>query len=160
MGIHRSNLWKYCVKIYTASMSIWRMKIVFLAKQYGCSTASFKIRILKGLYLHNEKVLEAYILLDLYWEYTLLGTYWAPILGEGRKLKGVNWSPKFENFEKKIEKLCWINSAKINYFRVSILNLIRCLKLSFRWIRGAKNKRSIRGAKINDSKFDSKGGEN
>ena len=23
-----------------------------------------------------------------------------------RKLKGVNWSPKFEKFEKKIEKLC------------------------------------------------------
>ena len=43
--------------------------IVFLAKQYGCSTASFKIRILKGSYLQNEKVLEAQILSGLYWEY-------------------------------------------------------------------------------------------
>ena len=70
-----------------------------------------------------------------------------------RKLKGENWSPKFEKFE----KMCRINSAKINYFRVSILNLISSLKLSFRWIIGAKNKRSIRGAKINVSKFDSRG---
>ena len=44
-------------------MSILRMKIVFLAKKYGCSTAPFKIkiRVLKGLYLQNEKVLEAQI---------------------------------------------------------------------------------------------------
>ena len=69
-----------------------------------------------------------------------------------RKLKGVNWSPKFEKFE----KLCWIK--KITYFVVSILNLVSSLKLSFRSIRGTKNKRSIRGAKINGSNFDSRGG--
>ena len=83
----------------------------------------------------------------------LKGANWEPKFGEGRKLKGVNWSPKFEKFE----KLCWINSAKITYFMVSILNLISSLKLSFRSIRGAKNNRSIRGAKINGSNFDSRG---
>ena len=50
------------------------MKTVFLAKQYGRYTASFKIRILKGLYLRNEKVLEAQILSYLYWEY-IFGIY-------------------------------------------------------------------------------------
>ena len=45
----------------------------------------------------------------------------------------------------------------IQNFRVSILNLVSFLKLSFRSKRGAKNKRSIRGAKINGSKFDSSG---
>ena len=41
---------------------------------------------------------------------------------------------------------------------VSNLNLISSLKLSFRSIREAKNKRSIRGAKINGCNFDSRGG--
>ena len=59
----------------------------------------------------------------------LKGANWAPKIGGWEeKLKGVNWSAKFENFE----KLCRINSAKINYFRVSILNL------SFRSMKGQK----------------------
>ena len=40
--------------------------------KYDCSTASFKIRILKDLYLYNEKVLEAQILSDLYWDVLLV----------------------------------------------------------------------------------------
>ena len=46
-----------------------KMKIVFLAKGCGCSIASFKIRVLKGLYLQNEKVLEAQTWTGLYWDY-------------------------------------------------------------------------------------------
>ena len=45
------------------------MRIIFLVKQYGCSTASFKIRILKGFYFQNEKGLEAQILTGVYWDY-------------------------------------------------------------------------------------------
>ena len=34
--------------MYTVSMSILMMNIVISAKQYGCFTASFKIKVLKG----------------------------------------------------------------------------------------------------------------
>ena len=47
--------------ICTGNTNILRMKIVFLAKQYGCSTASFKIRLLKVRYLQDEKVSGAQI---------------------------------------------------------------------------------------------------
>ena len=46
-------------------MIILRIKIIFLSKQYGYSTASFKIRTLNGWYLQNEKAKEAQIISDL-----------------------------------------------------------------------------------------------
>ena len=68
--VHRSNDWNFCVKIYTGSMSILRIKIVFWDKQYGFFTAVFKMWILTGRYFHND-VSEAQILPWLYWE-----VYW------------------------------------------------------------------------------------
>ena len=56
--------------MYKENMSVLSMKIVFVAKQYCCSSpASLKIRILRGCYLQNEKVFEAQILLGFCWDY-------------------------------------------------------------------------------------------
>ena len=57
-------------KIYTGSMSFLRMKVVFLAKQYGCSTASFKSRICTKRLISNVSTerAEIQILSGLYWE--------------------------------------------------------------------------------------------
>ena len=49
--------------IFSLIRTLMRMKLIFLAKQYGCSTASFKITT------KNEKVLEAQILTGLYRDY-------------------------------------------------------------------------------------------
>ena len=42
-----------------------------MAKQYGCFTASLKIRILNSLYLKNEKASMAQILPGLYSEHNI-----------------------------------------------------------------------------------------
>ena len=68
-GLILHFIYKYYVKIYTGSMSILRINIVFFGPNMAASQLPWIFWILKGWYLQNEKVLEAQILTGLYWYY-------------------------------------------------------------------------------------------